>query len=85
LLSVLPSHHCIHGSYGIPLNKIVVGKYNLAGVDASNGFVSAPTLGSWFATARKQLGWSAGVMCWAYQASTSPAWIAAAWPAPAAT
>ena len=67
-------------SYGIPLNKIVVGKYNLAGVDASNGFVSAPALGAWFATAQTQLGWRAGVMCWAYQASTSAAWIAAAWP-----
>ena len=79
---VTASH--FHSSYGIPLNKIVVGKYNLAGVDASNGFVSAPTLGSWFVTAQTQLGWSAGVACWSFQASTSTVWMAAAWPASAA-
>jgi chitinase len=66
-------------SYGIPLYKIVVGKFNLPS-DASTGFVSAPTLGQWFTTANQELGYNSGVMVWSYQQSTSAMWIKAAWP-----
>jgi hypothetical protein len=48
--------------YGVPLNRIVVGKYLLNGADASNGWVSPQSLHDWFATARATLGWNAGAM-----------------------
>jgi chitinase len=66
-------------SYGIPLSKIVVGKYNLQG-DASNGYVLPSTLATYFSNANSQFKWNAGVMVWAWQQSTSPAWIQQAWP-----
>ena len=65
-------------AYGIPLSKLVVGKYNLAS-DAGNGMVAPTVLGDYFLMAFASFGWNAGVMVWCWQASTSPAWIAAAW------
>jgi hypothetical protein len=66
-------------SYGIPLAKIVVGKYMLV-ADASNGFVAASTLGTYFSQAASSLGWQAGVMVWAWQQNRGAAWLAQAWP-----
>lgn len=65
-------------SYGIPLNKIVVGKY-LSG-DASNGYVDPGTLGGYLRTAQNQLGWYAGVMCWVYEGGPSAIWISQVYP-----
>lgn len=44
-------------TYGIPLNKIVVGKYNIMS-DASNGFVVPATLGDYFIQAYQSFGWN---------------------------
>lgn len=65
-------------SYGIPLSKIVVGKYNLIN-DASNGFISASLLGVYFSQAYSSFGWKAGVMVWAWQQSSSALWISQSW------
>lgn len=64
-------------SYGIPMNKIVVGKYNPQS-SASNGWVAPATLSGYF-TQAKAMGWNAGVMCWQYS-STAAGWLAAIYP-----
>jgi len=65
---------------GIPLSKIVVGKY-ITTADASNGFVAPATLHTFFQQAQKDLGWNAGVMAWTYQnTATVAAWIHAVYP-----
>lgn len=66
-------------STGIPLSKIVVGKYNLQN-DGGNGFVSATQLNQYFSRAATSLGWKSGVMVWAWAAANSAQWIADAWP-----
>lgn len=65
---------------GIPINKIVVGKYITTG-DASNGFVAPATLHQFFDQAKSQLGWNAGVMAWVWgDANQCSSWIHAAYP-----
>jgi len=65
---------------GIPLNKIVVGKYITTG-DASNGFVAPATLHNFFQQAKTNLGWSAGVMAWVWgDANQASQWIHAVYP-----
>jgi len=67
-------------SGGIPLSKIVVGKYILTS-DASNGYIAPATLHTYFQTAQTNLGWNAGVMAWVWgDASTAAAWIRAVYP-----
>lgn len=68
-------------SYGIPLNKLVVGKYTLSG-DAGgwNIFVTGSELGSMITEARSKLGYNAGVMVWRWRPAVSPQWIADAYP-----
>jgi chitinase len=65
---------------GIPLNKIVVGKY-LTTADASNGYVAPATLHTFFQQAKTNLGWSTGVMAWVWgDAATASSWIKAVYP-----
>ncbi|CDO75671.1 Glycoside Hydrolase Family 18 protein [Trametes cinnabarina] len=51
-------------SAGIPLNKLVIGKYASDG-DGANGYMVPQTLAKCVAQAKQQ-GWSAGVMFWEY-------------------
>jgi len=61
-------------SYGVPLSKIVVGKYVQQG-DASNGWVDPSTLGQYFNQAQS-IGWNAGVMGWVWHdPTTNQQWI----------
>jgi len=55
---------------GIPLEKIVVGKPFVAG-DAGNGYVSPATLHTFFAQAKSELGWNAGVMAWQWHSASA--------------
>jgi len=65
---------------GIPLEKIVVGKYIAQG-DASNGWIPPATLHTYFGQAASNLGWKAGVMAWVYHdAASSSSWIHAVYP-----
>jgi len=65
---------------GIPLEKIVVGKYIQTG-DASNGFIAPGTLHTYFTQAQSQLSWKAGVMAWVWgDATTCAAYIKAVYP-----
>ena len=64
-------------SYGVPMKSIVVGKYLIDGVDASNGYVAPATLHSWYDTATAQYGFNSGFMIWQWSASQAPAWAAA--------
>jgi len=48
---------------GVPLNKVVVGKY-LDKSDGYSGYVDCKTLGEWFRKAQAEIGWDAGVMLW---------------------
>jgi chitinase len=65
---------------GIPLSKIVVGKY-VTTADASNGWVAPGTLHTFFQQAQSQLGWHAGVMGWQWgDAGTCSSWIKAIYP-----
>ena len=64
-------------SYGVPMKSIVVGKYLINGVDASNGYVAPATLHSWYDTAAAQYGFTSGFMIWQWSASQAPAWAAA--------
>jgi len=65
---------------GVPLNKIVVGKY-ITTSDASNGYIAPATLHNIFQQARSDLGWNAGVMAWVWgDPSTCAAWIKAVYP-----
>ncbi|KAI9060304.1 glycoside hydrolase family 18 protein [Trametes sanguinea] len=51
-------------SAGIPLNKLVIGKYASNG-DGANGYMDPETLAQCVAQAKQQ-GWNAGVMFWEY-------------------
>jgi len=65
---------------GIPLEKIVVGKYITTG-DASNGYIAPATLHTLFTQAKSNLNWNAGVMAWVWgDASTCASWIKAVYP-----
>jgi len=65
---------------GIPMSKIVVGKY-VTQSDASNGWVEPATLHQFFTQAGSQLGWHAGVMGWEWgDAGTCRNWIHAIYP-----
>jgi len=67
-------------AYGIPLDKIVVGKYVTQG-DASNGWVDPGTLGQYFQQASSDIGWNAGVMGWVWNdPNTNANWINAIYP-----
>lgn len=66
-------------SYGVPLNAMVVGK-PLEANDASNGWVAAADLHTWFVQAQAATNWSAGVMCWSWDISDSAAWIQTVYP-----
>jgi len=70
-------------SYGIPLNKIVLGKYLLT-ADADNGYLTAAKINAMIVRAQTQMNWNAGVMCWEYQQATSKAWISTIYPTVAA-
>jgi len=61
---------------GIPLNKIVVGKYTNP-TEASNGWVDPGTLGGWFKTA--PYGWNTGVMGWEWN-NQAASWIQSIYP-----
>jgi hypothetical protein len=63
--------------YGVPLNRLVVGKPLVAGVDAGSGWVSAGNLGAYFAQAAAAQGWAGGGFVWQWSASAAPAWAAA--------
>lgn len=60
--------------YGIPLNKIVVGKPVGQG-DANNGLVSADQLNQFFRQAQSELGWNAGVMGWVWKSPETGSWV----------
>ncbi|KAI0630238.1 glycoside hydrolase superfamily [Trametes polyzona] len=60
---------------GVPLAKLVIGKYAAEGGGAS-GFMEPHALGECAAQARK-LGWGAGIMTWQYPEANSE-WIKAA-------
>ena len=64
-------------SYGVPLASIVVGK-PLLSADAGTGYVTGSSLGAMVATAGGAggIGWSAGVMIWAWDDVAAPAWVA---------
>lgn len=65
---------------GIPLSKIVVGKYIAQG-DASNGWIAPATLHTYFTQAKSAIGWDAGVMAWVWgDANAVSAWIHAVYP-----
>jgi len=65
---------------GIPLSKIVVGKYIAPG-DASNGFIAPGTLHTYFQQAKTNLNWNAGVMAWVWgDASAASSWIHGVYP-----
>ncbi|OSD06759.1 glycoside hydrolase family 18 protein [Trametes coccinea BRFM310] len=51
-------------SAGIPLDKLVIGKYASNG-DGANGYMDAQTLAQCVAQAKQQ-GWNAGIMFWEY-------------------
>jgi len=61
---------------GIPLNKIVCGKYTNQG-EASNGWVDPSTLGGWFRTA--PYGWNTGIMGWEWN-NDAQGWLQAIYP-----
>jgi len=65
-------------SYGVPLSKLTVTKYLLTG-DGGNGYVAGVTLKTLLAQAEgsQGIGYTGGISCWAYAASSSAAWIAA--------
>jgi len=65
---------------GIPLSKIVVGKY-IATSDASNGYIAPGTLHTYFTQAKSNLNWNTGVMAWVWGDSASASsWIHAVYP-----
>jgi len=67
-------------SYGIPLEKIVVGK-PVNSNDAGGGYVTPAALHSIFTQAKSDLGWDAGVMGWEWHdATTNSNWIHTIYP-----
>lgn len=65
-------------AYGIPSNKIVVGKY-YPQTAASDGWVTAANLGAFSRQAKTAFGFNGGVMVWEWSTS-SPAWLSQAYP-----
>jgi chitinase len=62
-------------AYGVPLEKIVVGK-PVTGSDAGNGWVEAATLGGYFRQAASELGWNGGIMGWQWgEKNTLTSWL----------
>jgi len=59
-------------TYGVPLPKLVVGKYVLTS-DASNGYMSPEQLHDSFKQAATQFHWNSGVMFWQMHPSTTSA------------
>ena len=60
-------------TYGVPLNRIVVGKPLLPS-DAGSGYTPPADLHNWYITAHSTLGWNAGYMTWTWSAASGPAW-----------
>ena len=66
--------------YGIPLNKIVVGK-PVQTSEASNGYVDPNTLHDWFVKANGDFSWNTGVMGWEWaQNDILKKWISSIYP-----
>jgi chitinase len=62
-------------AYGIPLEKIVIGK-PVTSSDAGNGWVEASTLGGYFRRAASEIGWNGGIMGWQWgEKNTLTSWL----------
>jgi hypothetical protein len=62
-------------SYGVPINKIVVGKPVIV-QNAGSGYVTPSVLNTAFITAQQSIGWISGLMGWEWQSPTiNTAWL----------
>ena len=53
--------------WGIPANKIVIGKPAAREYAYNTGYVNPDTLGGWLRDLYKNTGWRAGVMYWQFR------------------
>jgi len=65
--------------YGIPLNKIVIGK-SLVSSDASSGYLSGEMIHAMVERAQTDLNWNAGVALYQYKADTAATFIQTVYP-----
>ena len=69
---------------GVPLGALVLGKPLLVN-DADTGYTPAADLAAWVVRAKAELGWSAGVMCWSWEATAGPVWVKTIYPSTTAS